>query len=336
MLTHPGSQGSNSRILSVPRPQLAAAGEWLRGADGLLDRGQPLAVGYSGGADSTALLLALAAWHPQLEAWHIDHGWHGESQQQAQALAEQCRGWQIPFRCHRVDCDPHRNREASARRARMAAFATLARSQGIHQIALAHHREDQAETVLMRLLQGAGVRGCCGMRPVQSLGALRLIRPLLGQSSEALRVALRQAGVGWLEDPSNRDTTLLRNRLRHALLPAMDALLQPGDASTLFTRLAAQAERVHLQVTTLADAVGIRPVQGGVEVEWPVWCRQQAPVRAAILQSMAAELLGASFCLGRRHIQLIEVWRQQGGRRGVDLSSSRLLHEKLRLRLVKR
>ncbi|MDQ6950151.1 MAG: tRNA lysidine(34) synthetase TilS [Mariprofundales bacterium] len=325
------------------RPHLTAASAWLVGAESLIDRTQPLAIGYSGGADSTALLLALAEWHPHIEAWHIDHGWHAASQHHAQILAERCHDWQIPFRCRTVQCDPGRNREASARHARMTAFRDLAKQRGIHHIALAHHRDDQAETVLMRLLQGAGVRGCCGIRSEQMLGTLHLLRPLLRQPGSALRTALKQACILWLEDPSNHDTTLLRNRLRHSLLPAMNSAMNTipdgsncHPATELFTRLSAQAQRLQQHIEALAQTVPITKQQAGVAVLWQKWRLQSAPIRAAILQSMARELLGASVCLGRRHIQAVEAWHQQGGRGGIDLSASRLLHKGSHLLLSKR
>ncbi len=314
-----------------PAPRLPHAGQWLVDAEPLINRGLPLAVACSGGADSIALLLALAQWHPAIEVWHVDHGWSDHAQIEAQRLAARCRDWELPFRCLAVSCDLQHNREASARAARMQAFQQLAAQSGIHQLALAHHRNDQAETVLMRLLKGAGVRGCQGMQRQQTLGTLQLLRPLLHIPPLELRHSLDQAGIGWHEDPSNQDTTLLRNHLRHRLLPAMDHGLRGNasfhDATEILIRLSKQAQRLQRQIDHLAQGVPITRQSNSVAVPWQSWSRQQAPVRASILQQMAATLFGRATCMGRRHIQLVETWHRQGGHGGIDLSNSRLQHQ---------
>ncbi len=320
------------------RPVLRDGGAWLRDYGHLIDRTQPLAVAFSGGADSTALLLALAACHPAIEAWHIDHGWHPDAADQARQLADRCAGWGISFRSQQVVCSLTHNREADARTARLQAFAAMARRHGITQLALAHHADDQAETVLMRLLHGDGVRGCRGMPPVQQIAGLRLIRPLLTQPRAALRQALRQADIPWLDDPSNRDTALRRNHIRLRLLPAMNHALaarHQGDATGLLLRWQRQAVRIAAALDQASSAIAITPHPQAVSIPWQPWRDLPRPVRAWTLQRMAEALFGAGVCLGRRHIELIEAWRQRGGRHGVDLSRCRLERRQRRLWLRK-
>ncbi|MDX8409491.1 MAG: tRNA lysidine(34) synthetase TilS [Mariprofundales bacterium] len=330
MLTCSVAEGSN--LEHYPHvPPLTDAGRWLIQAEPMINRKLPLAVACSGGADSIALLLALAWWHPAIEVWHINHGWSDDSQLQAQRLAARCLDWGLPFRCLSVRCNLQHNREASARAARMEAFQQFAAQSCIHQLALAHHRDDQAETILMRLLKGAGVRGCRGIQRQQTLGTLQLLRPLLHISRLELRHALNQAGIGWHEDPSNQDSTLLRNRLRHHLLPAMDHCLHRNNASDnaadLLIRMGKQAQTLQEDIDHQSQNVPITQQSNAVAVSWQAWNQQPAPVRASILQQMAAMLFGRATCMGRRHIQLIEAWRQQGGHGGIDLSRSRLQHQ---------
>ncbi len=309
-------------------PVLAGASAWLADAPPLPRR---VAVGLSGGADSMALLLALHAAGHEVLAWHVDHGWRVESAHEAAWLEERMRSWGVPFRCARIGAPSGSNREAAARQARYRLFALWAVEDGVDTLCLAHHRDDQAETVCMRLLQGSGVDGCRGMRAERKLGGLRVVRPLLGVGKQELVGALERAGVAWLEDASNRDATLLRNRIRLQLFPAMRlAGVVPED---LFLRWGVQAERVAAEIAAQADAVPLSRDAGGVHVPWNAWQAVAAPVRAWVLQRMARSLLGEGRRLGRRHIELVEAWLAAGGRGGVDLSQCRLVREGGRLQL---
>ncbi|RMH52610.1 MAG: tRNA lysidine(34) synthetase TilS [Zetaproteobacteria bacterium] len=316
-------------------PRLPQARRWLEQAGATLDPHLPIAVALSGGADSTALLLALAERHPRIEAWHVDHGWHADSAAQAAWLARRCRRWGIPLRTVRLCSLPPTNREAAARQARYAAFAGMAAQSGIDRLALAHQRDDQAETVCLRLLQGAGVRGCTAMRPVRRRDGLILLRPLLAQPAAELRRALRARAIDWLEDPSNHDLTLRRNRIRHRLFPAIDRATEPGYATALFLRWQRQAARLQRAIERQAEAIPLRREPDGASVSWRQWRAAARPIRAAVLQRLAQAVCGAGVCLGRRHIRQIEAWRAEGGRGGLDLSRSRLIHagDRLILRL---
>jgi len=291
-----------------------------------------LAVGYSGGADSTALLLALHGLGHEVVAWHVDHGWHVNSAEQADDLARQAHIWGIEFHSANVCAVSTRNREAAARNARYAQFSLWSERQKIGTLCLAHHHDDQAETVCMRMLQGAGIAGCMGMKSAREVNQLCIVRPLLQVPKSALQEALRGAGIGWLEDASNRDTTLMRNHIRHHLFPCMRRY--GVDPSKLFGRWRIQASRFAVLVDAQASKVGIQRKEGGVNVSWNAWREMSGPVRACILQRMTAELFGKGVVLGRRHIILAELWLKKGGRNGIDLSRCRLSHRGQRLHLA--
>jgi len=295
----------------------------------------PIAVGFSGGADSTALLLAAKMAGFDLEAWHIDHGWHPDSARLAEQLAARCRSWGIPFLCRRVPRTQGRNREAVARRLRYAAFAELARERNRFRLWLAHHADDQAETVALRLLMGAGPEGIAGMRKVRHWQGLCIERPLLGLRKKALQAALRQAGIDWWEDPTNEDLSLRRNWVRKRLFPAMAAC--GIDPVALFLRWGRAAARVHEAIASEVRAISLRRMgPQAVAVDWEAWQQASAVVRAALLKAMIRALFGEGATPGRRHILLAERWTAQGGRGGLDLSRSRLERCGKELRLVAR
>src|SRR5438445_2204018 len=184
-----------------------------------------LVVALSGGMDSSVLLHALAAsMHARardLRALHVDHGLHPDSAH----WAEHCRAFaarlDIPIETVRVaiDHDSGTGLEDAARRARMAAFAQNLRPGEV--LALAQHRDDQAETVLLKLLRGAGPEGLGGMRVLREFGMGQLWRPLLDLTRAHLHEYAQARGLRWIEDPSNAHTQLRRNFLRQAILPRL-------------------------------------------------------------------------------------------------------------------
>jgi len=290
-----------------------------------------VAVGFSGGADSTALLLAMHSMGYQAIAWHVDHGWHADSALQAARLREKADAWGIEFHAAGVRAAFAGNREAMARKARYAQFAAWAGKQNVGALCLAHHEDDQAETVCMRMLQGAGVAGCAGMRREREYHGLRLIRPLLHVPRSGLRDALRQAGVAWLEDASNQDTTLMRNHIRHRLFPCMR---QHGvNPVKLYNRWQAQALHLVTRLNEEAGRLDIQRREGMASVRWNAWCALRKSVRAYVLQRMMATVFGEGRVLGRRHIELAEHWRRTGGHGGIDLCRCRLSHDGRNLHL---
>jgi len=313
-------------------PHLPESSGWLNeSAHRLLP--QRLAVGWSGGIDSTALLLTLANRGYDVQAWHIDHGWHDASAEQCEELAGMALKWGIPFRSQRLTAAPGVNREAAARSGRYQGFVELAAESGVDTVALAHHRDDQAETVCMRMLQGAGVRGISAMKSSSDYHGVRIVRPFLHLFRSDIRKALVMNRILWLEDESNSDTTLWRNRLRHSFFPALK--MYGADPTELFMRWQSQAELLSEHLDEVTSQIEMDGDHVSCTVEWQQWQELSAPLRASVLQMMMRRLFGPGCVAGRRHILLVEQWRQQGGNGGLDLSRSRLMRKDGRLLLTK-
>jgi len=214
-------------------------------------------LGLSGGADSVALLLLLLperdAGHIALEAVHVNHGLRGEESERDQRFcATLCAERGVPFRALRVDLGDRRD-ENAARVLRMEAFRRALRDTGADGVLLAHHRDDLAETFLMRLLRGSGPEGLPCMGEDESPLGFRVVRPMLDLGREEIRDALRQDGVPWREDRSNADARYLRNQVRHQLLPVMEGLI-PGASRRIAraARLLAEEDRaIHQAAETL-------------------------------------------------------------------------------------
>jgi tRNA(Ile)-lysidine synthase len=198
----------------------------------LLRPGLRLAVGLSGGADSVALLRALAEQRRELglvlHAAHLHHGLRGEEADGdlnfARALAADLG---LPFHEARVDAGAAAKENAetieeAARRLRYGWFRQLMASGEVEAVATAHTRDDQAETVLAKFLRGAWTEGLSGIHPVVEYPEGRILRPLLEATRAEVEAYLKALGQGWREDSSNRHLTFTRNRIRHELLPLLE------------------------------------------------------------------------------------------------------------------
>ena len=206
----------------------------------------PLAVALSGGADSSALLLACAArWPGQVQAWHVHHGLQAAADDFERHCADLCARLGVPLHVRRVDARPApgQSPEAAARHHRYKAFDALAlagqASAAIKTVVIAQHADDQVETLLLALSRGAGLPGLSAMPARWCRGEVAYRRPLLGVSAAAIRAWLRARGQPWVEDPSNADERYTRNRIRARLLPALQASF-PAFRAT-FARSAAHA-----------------------------------------------------------------------------------------------
>jgi tRNA(Ile)-lysidine synthase len=228
--------------------------------------GLPFAVAFSGGADSTALLLACARrWPGQLRAVHIHHG----LQVAADAFEAHCRAlcqqMNVPLAVRRVQAGhaPGQSPEDAARKERYAALAETVPSEWpeVHDIALAQHADDQVETLLIALSRGAGLPGLASMPSHWQRQGLDWHRPFLSVPSAALREWLQSQGHGWVEDPSNTDESFTRNRIRARVLPALaEALPAFRETFARSAKHAAQAQEVLNEVAAqeLAD-IGVPP-----------------------------------------------------------------------------
>ena len=204
-----------------------------------------LAVGLSGGVDSVVLLHQLRE-HQPVSAIHVHHGLSPNADAWADFCRKLCRRLAVPLRIEKVSVKRKgEGLEAAARDARYAAF----RKSKADVIALAHNLDDQAETVLMNLLRGAGVRGASGMAEYGRLGAKTLWRPLLGVSRKEILAYARKHGLEWVEDESNADEALTRNFIRRRVGPLLGARFPAwkkslSRAARSFARVDAKAERL--------------------------------------------------------------------------------------------
>jgi tRNA(Ile)-lysidine synthase len=182
-------------------------------------------VAYSGGMDSRVLLdlcrgfLAGMDAAPRLEALHVDHGVHADSAHWALRCTETCEA--IGVACSVRRAEPGSPAEDRLRRARYQVFESFCQEDDL--LLLAHHQDDQAETVLLRLLRGAGPAGLAGMPSSRPCGRAILCRPLLEWPRERLREHAVSAGLDWIEDPSNAQPSYARNYLRREIMPRLEA-----------------------------------------------------------------------------------------------------------------
>ena len=173
----------------------------------LVEPDERLGVAVSGGPDSVALLLLAAATRPgQVEAATVDHGLRRESAAEARFVAELCNRLGVPHASLTVDVSPGASLQARARNARYRALTDWATEERLDAVATAHHADDQAETLLMRLARGAGLSGLAATRRIRQLDRdVMLVRPLLGWRRAELRDIVHAAGIEPVDDPANRD-----------------------------------------------------------------------------------------------------------------------------------
>ena len=258
----------------TPKPTLNR----LSGLDALVRIATPVAVAFSGGADSSALLLMLARQYPgQVHAIHIHHGLQVAADDFAAHCTAFCAAAAVPLHVVHVDARglAGQSPEDAARRARYAALSrkvlelNMLSAQhnrlfgAIKIIAVAQHADDQIETLLLALSRGAGLPGLSGMPAKWERDGITFVRPLLEMTSLEIRSWLAAQGLaarhpgssnighGWVEDPTNIDIQFTRNRIRHELIPALEKTF-PQFRQT-FARSAqhtAQAQLILTQVAT--------------------------------------------------------------------------------------
>lgn len=213
------------------------------------------AVAFSGGLDSTVLLHLLAGLVkreqlPPLRAIHIQHGLQTVAQAWPAHCQRVCAALGVPLLVREVQVKPGASLEQAARDARYEAFVELLGSDEV--LLTAQHRDDQAETLLFRLLRGAGARGLAAMPETRPLGVGQLVRPLLDVSRAELEGYARANGLDWVEDPSNRDERFSRNFLRQQVLPQLTQRWPQAVAS--MARSAAHLSEAQALLDELAQA----------------------------------------------------------------------------------
>ena len=260
----------------------------------------PLAVAYSGGADSTALLhAACAQWPGQVRAIHVNHGLQAAADQFETNCMAVCAQLNVPLHVVKVNAKhaAGESPEDAARKARYSGLADAAHALGVRQVLLGQHADDQVETILLALSRGSGLAGLSAMPVVFERAGVQFLRPLLAVPGASLRDWLTQNGHAFVDDPSNTDERYTRNRIRARLLPALaDAF--PHFRQT-FARSASHAAQAQLLLDEVAaqDLLQVssppaikalqalsRSRQANVLRHWLLVCHQVRPSAAQLAQ----------------------------------------------------
>ncbi len=299
----------------------------------LIRKGEKVLVGISGGADSVTLLHLLASRQREfgfeLCAAHLNHQLRpGEAENDQRLVERLCRRLGVPLVSGRIDGpvlirQKGLSAEDALRRARYEFLRKAAKKAGAGKIALAHTRDDQAETVLMRIIRGAGLRGLAGIPAARSAGGVTIVRPLLNCRRKELEEYLRRRKIRWREDSSNRDPRFLRNRVRQELLPLLERNYNPGIRSVLtvlaensaadYAFLAAEGKKA---LRRAAITVGARRIRLSARK----FFAEETALRKEIFRQVVGRLKGDLQGLTYRHWQELDrLPASPAGEKRIDL-----------------
>ena len=285
-------------------------------------------VGVSGGADSVALLhMMREKGFAKLVVCHLNHGLRGmASAGDAEFVSALAAELDLPVESGNADVPSEMragglSMETAARQARHRFFGECARKYRCNRIVLAHHADDQAETVLWNLLRGS--HGLRGMREIQNVGGLEFHRPLLGMRRTELRAWLRAEGIVWREDASNAEPVAVRNRLRNEVLPLLEEISGRDVAKMLVKAAAADEELRAVSRFAVAQVKALDP-QGRIHL--PVMRDFPEAIRVAVM----AEFLQAGGIeqIGRGMLGRCLAILEPGGGTAVDLPGGRRLRRR--------
>jgi tRNA(Ile)-lysidine synthase len=281
--------------------------------------GQRVLVALSGGADSVALLHLLRheGLSLRLEAAHVHHGVRGAEADEDAAFCERlCAGLGVPFRLLRLDPGAalDAGREGTWRRLRYLALLDLRQARGCIAVATGHHQDDVAEGVLVQMLRGGGPRALAGIADATAAG---VVRPLLPWGRREILDWLRERGLGWRDDSSNRDPQHLRNRVRHLLLPQLEAASPAlrGHLVHLAATLASDERAFAAELAARAQWIDPWEPEGGIPLR--AVAELPAAVRWRWLHAQAARL--GLERVTRRQGELLEALVATGEPRAVTL-----------------
>lgn len=276
-----------------------------------------IAVAASGGRDSTALLHATVAaarrLGVQVHALHVHHGLHPDADAWARHVQAQCRRWGAVFHLTRLQGAPApaQSIEAWARSGRYQALAAMARAAGCPAVLLAHHRRDQAETVLLQLMRGGGARGLAAMPAAVRRDDIVWLRPWRDQPRRAIEGYLRRHRLRWIDDPANADPRLARSRLQQQAWTALEAAFEQAEAALAAAAVRAAEEAAALRELAQLDAAACTDASGLRVAAWSAL----SPARRALLLRHLIEAWsgrGVPGTLVRRLLQ--ELPRARAGR----------------------
>jgi tRNA(Ile)-lysidine synthase len=256
-----------------------------------LEGAPSLVVAVSGGPDSTALLLMVAEWAARrgttrIAAATVDHGLRPESGAEAQSVADLCARLGVPHAILQwTGAKPSTRLQERAREARYRLLVEHARAIGADTIVTAHHADDQAETVLFRLMRGSGVAGLRGMEPMSRRNGVSIARPLLGVTKSALVAFAGARGAAFVQDPSNAELRFARPRLR-ALIAGLAGEGLSAEGLARLARRAAEADEALARMTA--------EVEARIGAEGPIDARALFEAPLAIVQRILARRIAAA------------------------------------------
>ena len=264
----------------------------------IAESGLHVAVAVSGGRDSTALLHCVAraalALGVQVHALHVHHGLMADADRWVEHLRAQVgrwsrRGWPVDLHVHRLSDKPQigDSVEAWARKRRYAALAQMAQAAGASIVLLAHHRQDQAETVLLQAMRGAGAAGLSAMPRSAQRGGILWVRPWLDHSRAAIDAYLRRYRLRFVDDQSNHDARFARSRLRHDVWPALVDAFPDADVSLSLVAQRAQENAACLHELATIDLAGCADEQS---LRVDAWRKLSAARRLLALRAWLARL----------------------------------------------
>ncbi|MFQ5775220.1 MAG: tRNA lysidine(34) synthetase TilS [Kiloniellaceae bacterium] len=299
-----------------------------------------IAVGVSGGADSLALAVLLDDWARaragRVVALTVDHGLRRESAAEAAQVGRVLAALGLAHRTLRWrGTKPPANVQAAARRARYDLLTGWCARHRVLHLALAHQRDDQAETLLLRLGRGSGVDGLAAMAPVAELSAVRVLRPLLPVPKARLEATLAARGLPWIEDPTNRDPAHARARLRR-LMPALasEGLTADRLGATAAHLGRARAALEAMLARLLARAATVHPA-GFIELDPVPLAAAPAEVGLRALSRVLMTVGGLEYAPRLERLERLHARLVAGLDRGATLGGCRVLPRRGRLLVVR-
>ncbi|MGN0399578.1 MAG: tRNA lysidine(34) synthetase TilS [Blautia sp.] len=294
----------------------------------MIETGDRVIVGVSGGADSVCLLFLLREYKKikdfALEAVHVNHQIRQEeAKRDERFVKELCRSIQVPCTIYsypvpKIAGEKHMTEEEAGRIMRQQAFRTCMLQGKQGKTALAHHRDDLAETMIHNLVRGSGISGMAGIRPVTEINQLCVIRPLLETGKETMKAWLRNRQISWVEDSTNEELSYTRNRIRHKIIPELT-----GINPNAVAHMAGAAETFLLAeeyIGSQADMLYNRYVEreeNAMEIKRGLFDEHRL-LQAYVIQKVLEELSGQKKDITKIHIEAVK--KLAAGRTGSRVS----------------
>ncbi len=280
--------------------------------------GERIVIGLSGGMDSVCLFYILKGLGYRLEAVHVNHGIRGQEAERDEAFVKElCRKEGVPFHGFRFDVPSiskkeHLSEEEAGRNVRRQVFFEVLEKTGAAHIALAHHGNDRAETMLFHLIRGTGLNGLASMRPVEG----KIIRPLLWAERRNIENYMMEQGYSFVEDGTNASTDYTRNKIRHQVIPVLEEI-NPKSVVHLCSaagKLHAAAEFVDREAEKLCRLSAVMD-KGEVQILKSAFFQGDAVLRIPALQKCVEYLSGSLANITEEHYsRLLQLFEMQTGK----------------------